>query len=177
MTINIKSTIRRILKEENSVVNMLFKMSKMIRVPYVQFLMKNGFKNHDDIVIILTKHFKDKYGGGDVEIDRTEHDFWLTLRKTESWNRSDKQITYYEAFSEGDSPNEWSYTEKDYVSHINGDEDDYTFFYINNDDEKQFSWFRGGTNYEERYDNYLRNNWSKAPEWVHSSEFFNLNKD
>jgi hypothetical protein len=160
---NMKSTIRRILKEDVHQ-KMLDKMTKMVKLPYYYFLKKNGITD-DDAEIILTKYFKDKFGDGKVtfEIKPSNKVNIDLLVKSDNGN-----TTYYDYSEYGiERGHRWLFKKTFTYEDIF---DVTQIYWMDSDGNKEYYKSRRGK-IEFYYDNYDLNNWN---DYHDVDEFFNL---
>jgi hypothetical protein len=164
---NMKSKIRRILKEDIHQM-MLDKIIKMVKLPYYDFLRKNGISD-DDTEMVLTKLFKDKFGDGEVNvIIKDGYSGFIYLDVEMITKMGDKEILYKEAIT-NNSEVFWTISEK--KTHFDRFGDSNVFTYrINSVGNKNYCWTQDNT----CYDNYDKNNWDKISQWADKLEIFNM---
>ena len=166
-----KSTIRRILKESVHQ-KVLDKMSSMIRLPYFDFLKKNGVSD-EDVETILIKHFKNKYGDGKVNFEiKSSKDysgvFYLDIELMTKSGDGLTNIAYNE-YIDGPRGVYWSLSETiEYFDRF-GDKNVFTYR-INSVGNKNYCW----TQDNKCYDNYDKNNWDEISHWADKVEIFNM---
>lgn len=165
---NMKSTIRRILKESVHQ-KVIDKMSSMVRLPYYDFLKKNGISD-EDAEIILIKHFKDKFGEGEVNVkikDPSQYGGLIYLDVEMITKMDNKEIFYSEAITNDEVS--WTISEKKEYFDRFGDSGVFTYR-INSLGNKNYCWSQDNT----CYDNYDKNNWNEISQWADKHEFYNV---
>ena len=162
-----KSTIRRILKEDVHQM-MLDKMSKMVRLPYYDFLKKNGITD-DDAEIILTKHFKDKFGDGEVTFEiKPSNEVKIKLFKSDNGNSTLYEYAEYSTYYDDDDI-AWSFYKTFSYEDLRSGGGRF-FYYIDDEGKKEYCWSQDNT----CYDNYNLNNWDDINDVTDEDEFFNI---
>lgn len=167
---NMKSKIRRILKEDIHQM-MLDKMSKMVRLPYYDFLKKNGITD-DDAEIILTKHFKDKFGDGEVTFEiKPSDEVKIKLFKSDDGNSTLYEYREYSTDYDDDDDIAWSFYKTFRYEDLRSGGGRF-FYYIDDEGKKEYCWSQENT----CYDNYNLNNWNDHHnvESLNKNEFFNI---